>query len=45
VLELGIGGGFDFAEASWHPTLGEGDADLGGWWIVLPNYCGDINAR
>ena len=35
MLELGIGGGLDFAETSWHPTLSEGEADLGGWWIVL----------
>lgn len=35
VLELGIGGGFAFAEISWHPTLGEGEADLDGWRIVL----------
>lgn len=35
VLELGIGGGFAFAEISWHPTLGEGEVDLGGWQIAL----------
>lgn len=34
-MKLGIGGGFAFAEISWHPTLSEGEADLGGWWIVL----------